>query len=371
MSSHVPEWIRRRGLRLVGLTLLLAVSLAIAACGSSDSDNEAEDSGSSATSETTPEKVAIDPEYDGPDKPFFKTLRTPEKRDGQSFKVGFLEPSGAEITHDIWIKGAREQVEALGGTLIVKDAQLNAAKQASQLREFLTQGVDAIIVVPLVAGALRPGLERARAKGIPVIGITASFDMTKPLEKGYDVSVGPGWDYGAFSVAKTLSEQSPGAKFAVLGLGAPIPVLSYEVEREKYWASEFGLEFVGRVDSQGGDPASATAATATLITKYPDAEILFTWNDTSALAAAAAAGQEGATDLAIGDALGGSPVIKPAIEEGRVAAVYAAPWRQMGQQSAVAAYSLLTDQNTPIPEAVNVPSIVLTEENVSSYDFGD
>jgi len=365
MSSRVTGRLRR----WVCVGVLLGVVLDVAACGSGNSSGATTSTpAAGGAAATTP--VQIDPGYDGPDKDHFTKIATPAKKAGVSFKVGFLEPNGSEPTHTTWINGARQQVEALGGELIVKDSQINGAKQASQLNELLAQNVDAIIVSPIVPEALKPGLDQAKAKGIPVVGLLSSFDLSKPLSAGYDISIGPGWDYAAYSTAKALAAQAPGARFSTVGVGVPTQVLIYEVAREQYWATKFGLKFDGSVEAKALDPATVNAATSTILSQYPETKVIMTFNDTSALAASAAAAQKGKTDIKVGDAAGGNTVIKPAIESGKIAAVYADPWAQEGQQTAAAAYALVTKQGLPLPAVINVPSVVLTKANVGSYDFG-
>ena len=75
------------------------------------------------------------------------------------------EPWRVQMNHDIK-KAAEEHPEI---KMIFKDAQNDALKQRSQIEEYISAGVDVIIVSPKEAAPLTPPIAAAYEKGIPVI----------------------------------------------------------------------------------------------------------------------------------------------------------------------------------------------------------
>ena len=75
------------------------------------------------------------------------------------------EPWRVQMNHDIK-KAAEEHPEI---KMIFKDAQNDSLKQRSQIEEFISAGVDVIIVSPKEAAPLTPPVAAAYEKGIPVI----------------------------------------------------------------------------------------------------------------------------------------------------------------------------------------------------------
>ena len=111
--------------------------LVLAGCGGSGAASD--------TADSTDVVSTVDAAYDGPDQPYFVEVDRPTKVDGQDFEVGFLQISGAQPVLVAMQDAAQEEVEELGGTMIVKDAGLDIQKQQSQMDELITQGVDVII----------------------------------------------------------------------------------------------------------------------------------------------------------------------------------------------------------------------------------
>lgn len=85
--------------------------------------------------------------------------------------------------------------------LIEKDANLSAAKQIDQIQELIDQQVDLLIAIPAEAEPIAPIIEKAYAKGIPVILVDRST-----LSKNYTAFIGAnnykiGSDAGAYANA--------------------------------------------------------------------------------------------------------------------------------------------------------------------------
>lgn len=75
----------------------------------------------------------------------------------------------------------KQQVEARGITLKFADAQQKQENQISALRSFVAQGVDAILIAPVVATGWDEVLEEAKEANIPVILLDRAVDASEDL----------------------------------------------------------------------------------------------------------------------------------------------------------------------------------------------
>jgi len=64
----------------------------------------------------------------------------------------------------------KKQLEAMGAEYIKADAQAGAEKQISDIENLIARGADALIVLAWDADAVLPGIAKAEAEGIPVVG---------------------------------------------------------------------------------------------------------------------------------------------------------------------------------------------------------
>ena len=70
--------------------------------------------------------------------------------------------------------GAQKEADAIGVKIIVADGQNDPAKQASQIEDFISRKVDAILLNPTDSNAVVPSVQKANAANIPVLTIDRS-----------------------------------------------------------------------------------------------------------------------------------------------------------------------------------------------------
>jgi ribose transport system substrate-binding protein len=70
--------------------------------------------------------------------------------------------------------GAQKEADAIGVKIVVADAQNDPAKQASQIEDFISRKVDAILLNPTDSNAVVPSVQKANAANIPVLTIDRS-----------------------------------------------------------------------------------------------------------------------------------------------------------------------------------------------------
>jgi ribose transport system substrate-binding protein len=111
-------------------------------------------------------------------------------RDSSTIRVGAtLQDLGNVYFVDL-AKGIEEQGRALGWRMTIADGRSDAQTQINQIENFISDGVNAIIIAPYDSAALVPYVARAQQRGIRVIVVT------QPVQ-GADAFLGiDEWEYG-------------------------------------------------------------------------------------------------------------------------------------------------------------------------------
>jgi ABC-type sugar transport system substrate-binding protein len=150
-----------------------------------------------------------------------------------------------------------------------------------------------------------------------------------------------------------------------MGLAQPVASLQYFSERAAYWSKQFGLHVLGEVDAQQDNAGSASTAMSEVLSRYPDVQALFTYNDNAAVASGLIAKTSGKHVLICGN--NGQANVFKAIEAGQVACTALLDARGMGVQEALGAYDLVTKQGGKLPQSVLAKQTLITAANVRSF----
>lgn len=327
---------------LIGLAVTGAL-MAMTGCGSSTSDG-------TSTPKEGPNKAVLKMTYDGPESKI-PTSYPDFKNTGQKFTVGLACPACQSPFLLAQVNAAKAEVERLGGKLIVTDAGGDPQKQLNQFKQMVAQGVQAIILQPLVESAMAPSFVAAEKKGIAVVSIVDPADTTKPLQDGVVTNVTLGFDQAAFQKAQYLASVLPkGAEFAAIGYGVPSAGLEYLTSRQIYWAKKFGLKFTTQVNINDITAAAGVTAGSSVLSRYPNVKAVMSFDNNPVsgfLTAARTSGKNGI--LVCGqnfDKLGFTIV-----REGNGCDLR---WdaEGSGKLTADAAYMAITKQNLPLPKVV-------------------
>jgi ribose transport system substrate-binding protein len=345
---------------VAGLAAALA-AVAVAGCGSSD------DTGSTAGASASASKPAAEVPFQSPESGLPATFPDPTVKDGVNYTVGYLSPNMSIGFLAAVAKGLKDQTEQLGGKVIAYDAQFNQDKQVSQFADLLAQKPDVIVAYPLLPTALAAKVAQAKKMGIPVVTNDTPPVAGEPLPDGYATNVHQGLDIARYQIAKALAKEAPGAKYALLGVGLPVPSLKYAMKRSRYWNDKFGLKFVGEVDANDDTPNGGQQAMTAILAKHPDVDVVVAYNDTAAEAAVSVARASGKADIKIaGD--GGDATAVRLIRAGQLWGTYGPDEAGIGKQQAIAAYNLVTKQHLPLPKEIVISSgTMVTKANADGY----
>lgn len=284
---------------------------------------------------------------------------------GKHYVVGLSNPQGAQpilkLTQEVFTAAMTKdgiEVKAL-------DAQLDPAKQVTDVDQLIAQKVDAIVVYPLDANSLKPALDRARTAGIKLIGWAALAGPDSALGS-YATNVDTGGSYRGAGLLADFVKQKLGSGGNVLGVGLGIPVPALETLVSNYQADVTkgtSIKWLGRVDNPTDDIAGGQKVVATALTKYQnDVQAIMAYNDSSAIGAAVAAKAAGLTNVVVVGQNGDTDGVD-AVKDGRISAtVDLVPWRT-GLILKTLTRAVLDGKS--VPGYVESPSELYTKDNLA------
>ena len=252
--------------------------------------------------------------------------------------------------------------------LQIADGAGNDNTQVSQVENFLTQGIDLLLISPFEAAPLTPVVSRVHKAGIPVIELDR-----KTLGNDYTAFVGGdnfkiAQEAGAWT-AKTLLPD--GGEVAVLeGLPSSTPAI------ERLNGFKEGVKQNSKIEvvaEQAADwlPDKAQTAFAAMLQAHPDIKMVYASNDMMAAGAYLAAKGAGKADQIkiIGtDGLPGPAGGIRAVAQGQWAATFTYP---TGAEEALAlAKKILLECAEKVDAVVTVPTQAITKENAAGLDKG-
>ncbi|MBS1879251.1 MAG: sugar ABC transporter substrate-binding protein [Actinobacteria bacterium] len=336
----------KRWMALAAALALLV--LVIAGCGSSSSTTSSEETTTEETTEAS----------GGGGKEAAST--------GKS--IVYISPVAAQPGQQQINTGLQQSAKEIGWSEFVLDSALSAEKQVSNVEAAINKGVTAIASWTLDPNAVAGAYQQAQSKNIPVIGmnsvgsgVTATvWWETQICEPGNPQQVS----------AEKIAELKPHAKTIVIGL--EVAESTKEITdcflRE---AKKVGLDIINKTNNEADNASGSQKVFEPLLTKYPEVEAVFNYNDESAMGVSAALLAGGKTIATVekpeGVIVTGSNGDKDAIEaveEGRLSWT----WDPDNLASGFAAMKLGSEAaEGKKPNSLIVKSILVDGETVGEY----
>lgn len=265
MQVRIGDWKGMSMKRWIVLPAVLLAVVAVAGCGSS-SKNSSSSGGGSTASNTT--KNSGSPSSGGP-----------------GAKVSYISPVAAEPGQQQVNVGLERGAKELGWSETVLDSALSANKQVSNIETAITQGDNAMASWTLDPHAAAGAYEHAQSQGIPVIGMnsTGTGLTTTVWWEVQTCKPGGPWARTAALIAKI----HPHAKTIMLGFDGAESTkeLSSCFYKE---AKAAGLDVINQTNNESDTASGSQTVFAPLLTKYPEVEAVWCYNDETALGASAA-----------------------------------------------------------------------------------
>jgi len=347
----------RRWMALPAALLLLV--LVIAGCGGGGSSSSSSESTEATETEEAPAEEG-------------KEEGAAEETSGSGKKVFYISPVAAQPGQQQINQGLEQASKELGWSETVLDSALSAEKQVSNVETAINQGASAISSWTLDPNAVAGAYEQAQSKEIPIIGMNS---------KGTGVTASVWWEVqlcepgGPEAVtAEKIAELKPHAKTIVIGLevAESTKELSDCFVQE---AKKDGLEIINETNNEADNAAGSQKVFEPLLTKYPEVEAVFNYNDESAMgvsAALLAQGKEIATTespegVVVTGQNGDKDAIE-AVEEGRLSWTW-------DQDNVATGYALVKAMNAVLegkpPKDILVEGQFVDSKTVGEYVWPD
>jgi len=256
--------------------------------------------------------------------------------------------------------GAEAAAGDAGVELIVSDAGGDAATQASQVEDFITQEVDVILLNPVDSDAIVASVEAANEAGIPVITVDRGATGGEVVSHIASDNVAGGTEAGEF-----LFEQI-GGEGTVLELEG-IPGTSAARDRgagfQEALDAASGIERLAKQTANFARDEGLTVA-QNLLQAHPDANGLFAHNDDMALGAVEAAAAAGRDDLVI-VGFDAAPDALQAIKDGTMAGTIAQQPDLMGRLAVETAVKVANGED--VEASIPVEITLVTADNVDDF----
>ena len=234
---------------------------------------------------------------------------------------GIPSPLATEPGENNINSGIECWAKAHGGKVIVLDSNLDVNKQVTDFDSLLAQGAQVLPFVALDPKAFNGPFGRAKAKGATVAELY-NPGTTAPVGV-YESSRQAGMD-----AAKLVGKAYPnGSKALVIG-GPPIPAVLERIKGFTSQAKKYKITILQQQDNLKDNVNDARALADDLLTKHPDAQVVFGFNDNSAIGAGLAAKSRGSKLMIFG--INGTQQGIDAVKRGLITATYEADQFKIG-----------------------------------------
>lgn len=214
----------------------------------------------------------------------------------------------------------RAEAEEHGFSVIVTSADSDVARQQNQVKDFIAQGVSAIVLCPADSRAIAPAIREANEAGIPVF--TADIAALAP-----DAHVVSHIATDNYSGGRQAGEAMIGA----LGESGTVAILDHpevesvllrtrgfeEVLNEARESGRADIEIVAKLPGRGARDHSFSAM-EDILQAHPGLDGVFAINDPSALGALAALERAGRQDEVVIIGFDGQKEAREAIRDGAI-----------------------------------------------------
>ncbi|MEM7737638.1 MAG: substrate-binding domain-containing protein [Deinococcota bacterium] len=260
--------------------------------------------------------------------------------------------------------GAQDAADALGVDLQIVDGNNDPAMQVAAIESFITQQVDAIIVVAIDVEGIVPAVTAASEAGIPVTAIDAKVAVP-PADAFIGVdNYGAGVEAGEYTAGYVAEAFPEGAEIGIVG------ALNSFIQNQRrdgfveIMETVDGVEIVGTVDGQNVQEIALTAA-ENLVTANPGLDIIYATGEPALIGVIAAVEAQGIGDsvTVIGWDLTAQAV--RGIDVGFVEAVVQQNPYQEGYEAVEVSLALLAGDD--VAEEVLIPIDIVTTDNVDDF----
>ncbi len=274
----------KRKIRLISVLMaLLMLAFALTACSAP----------ASVSSESKPAAdVSVSASTANTDQTGDTGKTQPGEKAIKNYVIGISPLTTQHEYYIVYLEGIKAAAEDRGVTVVISDPNWDVATQTSQIEDFVTQKVDAIICSPTNPEGIKPALVEAEEAGIPVL-----VEMT--LIEGVYPLIGTDQYAGAFMAGQYAGQWAVDNNGGQ-GKAALLDYPYFQNCRDRAKGYQDGLasvapdvEWVTAIDC-GATMEGALKTAEDILQATPDINIMFGINGDSAKGAAAAYESAGA-----------------------------------------------------------------------------
>jgi ABC-type sugar transport system substrate-binding protein len=276
-------------------------------------------------------------------------------------KIGLVQIDLSNPFHLGEVDGAREAARRFGFQLIVTSGEGDVNKQIQAVENLINEGVDAIAVNFIDAGAFGPTMKKAGAAGVPIICLHSKIDGCAAV-LGFDERH-TGNIVGEYA-AKLLRAKNGEVRGEVANLQG---LLGQGLNTDRSGGfTDVMAKYPGvKVDAQDPtdwDPTKAVAVTENWMTAYPNLELIYGNSDSLTVPASkviARAGKQGKIMLvSVDGTLDGLQAVRDGVMESTVmlAPQYSGFWK------AYFPYQIATHKTDQ--KELLIQGVLITKDNV-------
>lgn len=283
--------------------------------------------------------------------------------------IGFSVPIQANVTLSALGDGLAAEIEREGGTVKILDARGNPDKQLTDLRQLISEGVDAIVVAPLAWESVQGALRQAQVKKIPVLVHDAVLDNpTKQNLTPATFQVNEPRAQEAKQAAQLLTAGSHGAAGTIAMSfcpnGPPFMKMMKEISAA---VPADGGKLLTTVCNPTDDANGAYTVAQRALTRFPNAGGVFAYNDSSAIGVAKAANRLGRRGRLVITGINAEPQGIAAVKSGEIDATFDYNPVEIGQTLGRATEMVLTGKGDQLPASVEAQTTEYTKKNADKF----
>jgi len=262
-------------------------------------------------------------------------------------------------------RGATEKAREISGkevSVTVVSADYDLGKQVGQIDNFISAGVDMIILNAAHPEGIFPAVMRAKEAGIPVIGVDVAAEGADVVVMSDNVQAGE-------EACQFIADRLEGKGNVVIANGPPVSAVIDRVNGCKAVLEQHpDIKILSDTQNCQGSREGGLDAMTNLLTAYPDIDAVFTINDPCAVGADLAAKQAQRTDLFITSVDGAPEAAQALKDEGSlILATAAQDPLQMATQGVETGYQIMQG-NPPEEQTILIPVELITRDNVDEYE---
>ena len=261
-------------------------------------------------------------------------------------------------------RGAEAQAKTYNPNVKVASLSSNydMKDQASQMKDFISSGVDMVVLGAANSKAIASSVKQAKARGVVVVAVDVG------AEGGVDATVMSDNKQAGEQAAQYIVDKLHGKGQVVIVNGQPVTSVRDRVAGALSVFKKYpDIKILSQNQNAEGTSQGGQRVMADLLTVYRHVDAVFAVNDPSAIGCDLAAKQAGRTEFFI-VGVDGSPEAVEALKgkQSLLEATSAQDPFLMAQKAVEAGYDVFQGKK-PAQETILIPVKLITRDNVGEY----